>query len=288
MQATQRRIHETGAALLVIIAALILSACSSIAPRDSARVPDTTPVPPTAEEQDGPPDHIPPNLLATPDAVPRDEALSRTGNPERYSALGQEFRTLKSNQGYVARGKASWYGKKFHGRRTSSGEPYDMFAMTAAHPTLPIPSYARITNLENGKSVVVRVNDRGPFAKTRITDVSYTAATKLGMLRKGTALVEMRAIETPQSTSADAVITAHPPAAHGVILQAGAFASRDNAERLRAQIEATRIAPAYLAAPRHGAQLYRVHVGPLAAEERDAIAQRLGALGIHTQIARND
>jgi rare lipoprotein A len=127
--------------------------------------------------------------------MPRIEPRSRYGNPPFYDVFGKRYYVLSSSVGYWERGVASWYGPGFHKVRTSTGEPYDMYGMTAAHKTLPLPAYVRVTNLQNGRSVVVRVNDRGPFVGNRIIDLSYTAAAKLDMLRNGTALVEVRAID---------------------------------------------------------------------------------------------
>jgi rare lipoprotein A len=141
-------------------------------------------------QDDGPGDNPPPGLRDVPDAVVKFEPYARYGN-KPYSVFGQTYTPLIGEEQFTQRGVASWYGVKFHGQRTSSGEPYDMYKMTAAHPTLPIPSYARVTSLENGKSVVVRINDRGPFHPDRIIDVSYTAALKLGLLGKGSHQVEV-------------------------------------------------------------------------------------------------
>ncbi|GMR13331.1 MAG: hypothetical protein BMS9Abin29_1536 [Gemmatimonadota bacterium] len=137
------------------------------------------------------------DLLDTPDAVPRQEFKTKGGNPESYEVNGRRYAVLESSSGYVERGLASWYGKDFHGRRASSGEPYDMYGMSAAHRSLPLPTYVRVTSLENGRSVVVRVNDRGPFVDTqqRIIDLSYTAGLKLGLIGPGTMRVEVRALE---------------------------------------------------------------------------------------------
>jgi len=153
-------------------------------------------------KRDGPPKHIPPHLLKTPDAVPKIEPLSRYGNrfgkngrSNTYVALNKRYHVLPTSRGYKARGHASWYGTQFHGRRTSSGEPYNMFAMTAAHPTLPLPTYAKVTNLLNGKSVVVKITDRGPFHPNRLIDLSYVAAAKLGILGRGTGYVEVVSID---------------------------------------------------------------------------------------------
>ena len=164
---------------------------------------------------------------AIPDAVPRIEPRSTHGNPVAYEVFGKRYFVLATADGYRERGVASWYGPTFHARPTSSGEPYDMYAMTAAHKTLPIPAYVRVTNLGNGRSVVVRVNDRGPFVDNRIIDLSYTAAYKLDMTRAGTAFVEVEAI-TPGTLveTAQGVTAAQPPPtlqAPVLFLQAGAF-----------------------------------------------------------------
>ena len=152
---------------------------------------------PTAPQSIVPPESLtaPPMPDSVPDAMPRIEPRSRYGNPPFYDVFGKRYYVLSSSVGYWERGVASWYGPGFHKVRTSTGEPYDMYGMTAAHKTLPLPAYVRVTNLQNGRSVVVRVNDRGPFVGNRIIDLSYTAAAKLDMLRNGTALVEVRAID---------------------------------------------------------------------------------------------
>ncbi len=132
-----------------------------------------------------------------PDAVPKQEYKSRLGNPAFYDEFGVRYRVLRTSKGFVERGIASWYGEDFHGRRTSAGEPYDMYAMTAAHKTLPLPTYVRVTDLDTGNRVVVRVNDRGPFVEGRVIDLSYAAALKLGIAAKGLARVEVRALDPP-------------------------------------------------------------------------------------------
>ncbi|GIX28814.1 MAG: hypothetical protein KatS3mg123_2695 [Burkholderiales bacterium] len=142
---------------------------------------------------DGPGETPPPNLEAIPDAVPRPEPI-RAANARPYEAMGRTYLPMAEPRPFKQRGMASWYGRRYHGRPTASGEPYDMYAMTAAHPTLPIPSYARVTHLGNGRSVVVRINDRGPFLSERIIDLSYTAAYKLGMVEAGSAWVEVEAL----------------------------------------------------------------------------------------------
>lgn len=142
-------------------------------------------------QDDGPGENPPPGLMNTPDAIVRNEPYLKGGANKVYSVFGTTYTPLINDEPYSQRGMATWYGVKFHGQRTSSGEAYDMYKMTAAHPTLPIPSYARVTSLESGKSVIVRINDRGPFHSDRVIDLSYTAALKLGLLAKGSHQVQV-------------------------------------------------------------------------------------------------
>ncbi len=158
-------------------------------------------------------EQIPGDLENIPDAVPRVEPRARYGNPATYVVFGKRYHTKTSSQGHVERGLASWYGPNFHGRKTSSGERYDMYQMTAAHKSLPLPTYARVTNLENGRSAVVKINDRGPFHGPRVIDLSYAAATKLGVVKKGTAMVEVRAIDPSRPDSDKGPFLADKPAA---------------------------------------------------------------------------
>ena len=190
---------------LCVLIAAGMAACFSAPPR--GETPSATPVPPPS-----PPTERPPPPDSIPDMVPRYEPRARNGNPPFYDVMGKRYFVLSSGVGYVERGVASWYGPGFHKVRTSIGEPYDMYAMTAAHKTLPLPAYVRVTNLQNGLSIVVRVNDRGPFVGNRIIDLSYTAASKLGMLRNGTAMVEVRSLE-PVSANTPLVAQGTPPAA---------------------------------------------------------------------------
>ena len=185
--ARTRLLHPT---VLALLAAALLTACGSTPSRTGGGKSSGGG---GYYKDDGPADYIPVDLDKVPDAVPRIEPLNRnTLRP--YTVMGQHFVPFTDFRPYRERGTASWYGKKFHGKATSSGEPYDMFAMTAAHPTLPLPSYARVTNLNNGRSVVVRVNDRGPFLHSRIMDLSYVAAYRLGYVNSGSAPVEVEAI----------------------------------------------------------------------------------------------
>ena len=217
------------------------------------------------------------------DAEPRVERYSRYGNPPSYVVNGRRYHTLSSSRGYRERGIASWYGQKFHGRRTSSREVYDMYAMTAAHKTLPLPTYARVTNLENGRQVVVRINDRGPFHANRIIDLSYTAASRLGILERGTGLVQVEAIEPESAPAEVASLERFPSKALDLYLQVGAFASRDNAMRLKQRVSVLAQAPVQISELVHEREsLYRVRLGPLSdVEQADQLVERLAQLGIH-------
>jgi rare lipoprotein A len=214
------------------------------------------------------------------------EPLSRYGNPPVYEVHGRQYRTLASREGYAERGIASWYGTKFHGRRTSSGEPYDMYRVTAAHRSLPLPSFVRVTNLENGRTLVVRVNDRGPFHPNRIIDLSYAAAGKLGILAKGTGLVEVRVIDPggrdTRTRQAQAPAAPPPAASPALFVQAGAFASRYNAESLRERLKTSLERAVRI--QEHGEperRVFRVQVGPLeTVESADRLTLRLADLGI--------
>lgn len=179
-----RRLCNSSIIFLLVILTIFLSGCGRRAKKSL----------------DGAPKNVPAHLMKVPDAKPQVEPLSRHGNrfknnSNSYVAKRKRYRVMSTSRGYRARGKASWYGTYFHGRKTSSGEKYDMYKMTAAHPTLPLPTYARITNLDNGKTVVVKVNDRGPFHSNRLIDVSYVAAAKLGMLGRGTGRVEVVSVD---------------------------------------------------------------------------------------------
>jgi rare lipoprotein A len=227
-----------------------------------------------------PPPPVPANLAAIPDAVPRYEPRSRNGNPPFYDVLGRRYTLLATPQGYVERGVASWYGPGFHGVSTSMGEPYDMYAMTAAHKTLPIPCYARVTNLLNGRSVVVRINDRGPFVANRLIDLSYTAAAKLDMLRGGTAMVEVRVV-TPDEPQTQALTRADETTAPTLYVQAGAFAVAENAKGLLLRLQQAGMSNAFIVPPPPGSHLYRVRVGPVASVlDFDNLAARLATLGV--------
>ena len=281
---------------LIAFAALILSACST-APTHQPATQQAAPVLESGSgaattgggylEGDGPGANTPANLDSIPDAVPRAEPLHPYAN-RPYVALGRTYTPLTKPGNFTERGIASWYGKKFHGQRTSSGEVYDMFGMTAAHPTLPIPSYARVTNLKNGKAVVVRINDRGPFLHDRVIDLSYAAAYKLGLIGDGSGQVQIDSIvpgeDVPATVAArepvrtEALPPAAPPAAAplatttvaasgNVYLQLGAFRSQQAAETFLAKMcgELGSMGQQLSLFMKDG--LVRVHLGPYASKD---------------------
>jgi len=258
---------------------------------------------------DGPGDKLPANLDAIPDAVPKAEPLHRgTGRP--YTVMGRNYTPMTQLAPYRARGIATWYGRRYHGRRTASGEVYDMYAMTAAHTTLPIPSYVRVTNVDNGRSVVVRINDRGPFLDERLIDLSYVAAHRLDLVRNGSALVEVESIlsfesapAVPIATRAADPITIAPPSpaqsassasarseSASVVpspaaspgshyLQLAAFSVQDNAHRFmeRMQVELGDLGTAL--SMTNVNNLFRIRSGPYASQaDALAAAQRIGQL----------
>lgn len=324
MLAVSRRL---AASLVAFAATLGLAACAGKATRPASEPPQrhygkvpgphAAPTPskrrqppalregpaPWEERDRGPPEPV--DTADVPDAEPTAEPLAAYGNQSPYTVLGRTYRVLPSARGYRERGLASWYGKKFHGRRTSMREPYDMYEMTAAHKTLPLPSYARVTNLDNGRSVVVRINDRGPFVDGRIIDLSYAAAARIGILGAGTGRVEVEAIVPPgmhatvapregarpaSAVAAEAAAAAGQPprvrpsttATTATTLQAGAFGSRENAERLAGEIRGQSIEPVRVERDRRlTGSIWRVRIGPLADAETTAMVQRrLRALGI--------
>jgi len=254
---------------LALLVALTLSGCGIFAKREA---PPQTASKGGYYKDDGPGDAPPPNLDAVPDAVPRDEPLHRFAN-RPYQVFGRDYEPLSAVGPFRQRGMASWYGRRFNGGKTSSGEPYDMYAMTAAHPTLPIPSYARVTSVATGRSVVVRINDRGPFHSDRAIDLSYTAAYRLGFSAAGSALVDVEAIVPGDSVAARA---APQSEARAVYLQLGAFAARESAESFRARVlrELAWISEAIHVVA--GGALYRLHLGPFRSqEEARPVAERI-------------
>jgi rare lipoprotein A len=285
-------------ALALTLAILVLGGCSVT--RQAPRQPARTTIPSGSNVPAPPPD-----VLSIPDAVPRAEPRGTRGNPPFYEVFGKRYYVMASSDGWVERGLASWYGPGFHSASTSLGEPYDMYAMTAAHKTLPIPCYAEVTNTRNGRKVVVRINDRGPFVGDRIIDLSYTAAAKLDMLLQGTAPVEVRVISpgragagsaeppvpltappAPASTAPPVTVVnapaTKPPGVTAMFIQAGVFSDHENARRRVEVLLAAGIELASLEElSRSDRALQRVRIGPFATvEEFDLNMKRLKALGI--------
>ena len=288
-----------GRRILTPLLALVVAACGTQAARpvaDRAETPVAVSPAPTVKgetkkpalaikysggfyKDDGPGDKPPEDIDAIPDAVPKAEPLHRFAN-NPYSVLGRDYVPLRDSTPYKARGIASWYGRKFHGQKTSSGESYDMYGMTAAHPTLPIPSYVRVSNPANGKSVVVRVNDRGPFHSGRLIDLSWTAAWKLGYIGEGSTVVEVESLLPGQTLAvAPATVIAEDPIAQmaaaepelplqqvqdarGHFVQLGAFGNRDNAEALRARLTRELGTLAEKLVIQSAGKLFRVQLGP--------------------------
>lgn len=219
----------------------------------------------------------PQDVSRVPEPVPRAEPRSARGNPPFYDVLGKRYFVMAAAAGYHERGVASWYGPGFHEGRTSNGERYDMYGMTAAHKTLPLPAYVEVTNLRNSRRVVVRVNDRGPFKDGRIIDLSYAAAAKLDMLRDGTTFVEVRALTPGQAAAIPA-----PAASSGLYVQAGAFNTEANASLLLARLRSQGVDKSFVRQDQlSGQTLYRVRVGPIpSVREFDRIVARLKSLGV--------
>lgn len=258
--------------LLVLALVLILGACSTR--RGGGYY-----------QNDGPPKRarVDPSTIA--DAKPVAEPRSASGN-DPYIVFGKTYLPLPDGAGYRERGIASWYGKKFHGKRTSSGEPYDMYEMTAAHKTLPLPSYVRVTNLRNGRVVVLRVNDRGPFLHNRLIDLSYAAALKLDIIKTGTAIVEVEALEVASNSASTVDGAALVPAeakSLQLYLQVGAFTNWENAASLRARLASANFGTVLIQSElRDDTRFYRVRVGPVAGVDRiDELVQRANEYGLH-------
>ena len=289
-----RMVAEAGLLrFLALVAAASLAGCGGLFTRsDPATAPqaESRPAPKPAAEagarrpgayykDDGPGDRPPVDLASIPDATPRAEPLHRFAN-RPYQVFGRDYAPIASAQGFRQKGIASWYGRRYHGQNTSSGEPYDMYGMTAAHPYLPIPSYVRVTNVANRRSVVVRVNDRGPFHADRVIDLSYTAAWKLGYVEAGSALVEIEHVPAGAAVAAAPAPAAAPVAADagGVFLQLGAFSARESADNFRARIYREL---AWLSDPIHvvaAAGLFRLQLGPFRTQdEARPLAERIGA-----------
>ena len=201
-----------------------------------------------------------------PDAVPKEEAQSKYGNPDSYEVFGKTYYVLDSSEGFKQKGRASWYGTKFHGRRASSGETYDMYAMTAAHKTLPLPTYVEVKNMDNGRTAVVKVNDRGPFHDGRIIDLSYAAATKLGVVATGTAPVEIRALNGNAANARDTkgIDTEYVDDNGKLYVQIAAFSAEANALKLISDLRNKNFQSARIHVDKASGKLvYRVRIGPV-------------------------
>ncbi len=255
--------------LLSLIFSLWLTGCA------------TTPVKPPPIK-DGPLDYEV-DVSTIPDASPKEEPRSRYGNPASYQVNGRSYSTLSSSKNYRERGIASWYGTKFHGQYTSSREPYNMLAMTAAHKSLPLPTYVRVTNLENGRQVVVKVNDRGPFEANRIIDLSYAAAKKLGITQRGTGLVEVVALDPSKAETAGQYASqevsqtkqTHPT----LYMQIGSFSQLTNAEQLAQRVRLLTTRTVRVKTVQQAEKsFYRVQIGPLTnVAESDVLHQKLSS-----------
>lgn len=265
------------ASIIVLLTMLTINACSTKISKQ------TTEVEPMPERAD-----------TTAKVIPKKEPKSKYGNPESYVVFGKRYYVLPSVKGYVEEGIASWYGPKFHGKRTSSGETYDMYKVTAAHKTLPIPCYARVTNKKNGRSIIVRINDRGPFHDNRIIDLSYTAAVQLGIVTRGTGYVEVRAIDPSvspiaiaetQATDAQPAILEESSAQATqaelkIFVQVGAFGVLDNAQGLAKRLQSLKIGDVqihkFTIAER---DIHKVWIGPLNdVAEADATVHKLNEI----------
>jgi rare lipoprotein A len=263
------------------VALFALGGCSTL-PTQRAGAPGGASGNVPGEVQDGPPPYQR-DLSTIPEPVPRWEPRSPYGNPPFYEVDGQRYWVLPSAAGYRARGVASWYGWKFQDKRTSSGEPYDVWGMTAAHRTLPIPCYLQVTNLANGRGTIVRVNDRGPFKPGRLIDLSYAAAAKLGVFPDGTAPVEVRVLTFPEAAPPPPKAVPEVPVG-GLYVQAGAFSSLENAQRLETRLRRANIEPVRIqTVPGEAGTLFRVQVGPLSDRlNADKYLQDIVRLGLPT------
>lgn len=261
--------------------ALLLAGCVPARWPEKPTAPPA-PLPPVASS----PRPVTPATKPAPVPMPADDApeplpRSKAGNPPFYEVLGERYFVLEESEGYQQQGIASWYGAPFHGKRTSSGTVYDMHDFTAAHKTLPLPTLVRVTNLDNGRSILVTVDDRGPFVKNRLIDLSYAAAKELEIVKSGTGRVEVEAVRTRRVPSAAAAPTTQP-APQRIFMQVGAFSDEANAARFKGDLESKGVNNVVI---RYDDEvrpaLYRVRIGPIeGADAYDALASRLAALSI--------
>jgi len=252
--------RQTTYLLLVAIFSLLLASCAS--------------EPPVEPEPGDGPSTLDLKAEDVADAMPVAEPLARYGNHSPYEVFGKKYYVLPSNEGYHEKGVASWYGSKFHGRRTSSGEAYDMHLATAAHKTLPLPSYAEVTNLDNGRKVIVKINDRGPFKDERLIDMSYGAALRLDMIATGTARVDVRVIDVSGAVTTGQISSSDEA---GTWLQAGAYGRREGAEELAGKLERAHLLPVSI---NQLDELFRVWLGPFSSNnEVESVITRAIELG---------
>ena len=295
-----RRMAGLSKRLQWLVCAAVLAACSHAPPKSPA------PASPSGGghyyKDDGPGDNVPANLDSIPDATPKRETLNRFAN-RPYTVLGHDYVPATELKPYREQGIASWYGRKFHNQKTATGETYDMYAMTAAHPTLPLPSYARVTSVATGRSVIVRVNDRGPFLYGRIIDLSYAAAERIGVAQKGSGEVIVEAVipgdtvvATPlppvSATASEpmiqpAPVTAAAPKGGGFVVQLGAFRDNTNAQRFLADAKERLAGAGFDPQVRQADGLFRVYVGPYAdsAEAHKASDRLFAAFGLDSAVA---
>lgn len=279
---TSRRLAAFGA--LMAGGIMILGGCSSSPPAQTGGIAAPQPGGGYSRAHDGPPEHFK-DVSSIPDAVPTPHTGRYKATP--YEVLGKRYTPMQNGFDYRAEGSASWYGSKFHGYHTANGEEYDLYGMTAAHKTLPLPTYVQVTNLENNRKVIVRVNDRGPFYSDRIIDLSYAAAAKLGFADKGTARVRVEGIDPvawQQKNNLGYLVKAQPApppvqrsvvdsGGNGYFLQLGAFSSAQAAEQLRVRLQTLVDANAFVSPVQaNGQTLHRVRVGPLSSRDE---AQRV-------------
>lgn len=265
------QVVDKGRAYLLCLLGLcaLLAACSAPqqAPVGKAKPPHNPNDGRYAHDKDfGPDEEV--DLSHVPDAVPRYEVRTGAGNKNPYTVLGKTYHLVTDETSYKERGYASWYGKKFNGHHTSNGEVYDMYAMTGAHKTLPIPSYVRVKNLDNGKSVVVRINDRGPFHHGRIIDLSYAAAQRIGIHKTGTGRVEVEialpndAAPVPLRGGASAAVQIESALPPGTFLQVGAFSQKNAAQQFAASIGTKLTYPLTINSAQSPKEIHRVRIGP--------------------------
>ena len=283
------KIHHAKRGLLSLLMITVLGACSSSPEKKNATL-STKHSPYTGGgyyENDGPGIKTPPDFANVADAFPRDEPILRS-TTRPYTVLGRRYIPMKTRRPFRESGIASWYGRQFHGKKTASGEKYNMYAMTAAHPTLPLPSYVRVTNRDNGRSVVVRVNDRGPFLRGRVIDMSYAAAAKLGFVRDGKVPVDIRLLLPGKNTDPEAAAQSRLGQGTGAAVyqvQFGVFSKAENARKLKIRLQRDLknvLDPGALSIEKKAGKYWTVYAGPY---KRRAKAQRLRRMAANVKVS---